>query len=189
MISITGWAKPSFAAVCLTGANINCLCHEFPWILVGFVFTISCHFRSGHSHMLGNLLISLTWFPPPISSPAAHLLISSFLYLPPTTCSLPDCLVCFCQDIPRLFCYYYLTPPVFWPFACTLNFVYPACPSSAGLTDLPVLTLPACPSDSAYSACSLSDCLYTWRISWFWPCFGTRSKITSATHCVCCRAF
>ena len=57
------------------------------------------------------------------------------------------------------------TTPVFRPLDCILDFVYPACPSSdlsAEWTDLPVLTLPACPSDSDYSACSLVELFIHW---------------------------
>ena len=50
--------------------------------------------------------------------PSLHLqlissLVALYLYLSTLTCSLPDCLVCFCQAILRLSIYYYLTTPVF----------------------------------------------------------------------------
>ena len=149
-------------------------CHEFPWILVCFHLVLCSPSPVISDPVTPTCPAISSSLSPGFLRPSLHLqlissLVALYLYLSTLTCSLPDCLVCFCQAIPRLFCYFYY--PVFW------------------LTDLLVLTLPACPSDSEYSACSLSDCLYTWRISWFWPCFGIQSKMTSATHCVCCRAF
>ena len=119
---------------------------------------------------------SLSPGPPP--SPHLQLissLVSLYLYLSTFTSSLPDCLLCFAKSSCILLpCFAWL--PYFDPvylfaclpvylFACLPVYLftdvgYPACPSSdmfACMTDLPVSTLFACPSDSGYPACSSSD--------------------------------
>ena len=92
----------------------------------------------------GNLLISLTWYSPPISSPAAHLLISVFVFIPVHFHLFPARLSCvFCQAIPRL-CPCYCLITLFWP-----------CLPVHWISD----TLPA----------PLQICLLVWLISRFWP--------------------
>ena len=107
--------------------------------------------------------------------PSLHLqLISAlgavYLYLPAIVCSLPDCLVCFAKLSRDL--YVNLKPdyPVFRPWTVTrIPFSLPAPRLTClpVLSDLPVLTPPACTPTTDYPACSLSDGLLYGRISRF----------------------
>ena len=77
-----------------------------------------------------------------------------YLYLPAIICSLPDCLVCFAKLSRDLYVNHKPDYPVFRPWTVPrIPFSLPAPRLTClpVLSDLPVLTLPACPPD--YSAC------------------------------------
>ena len=84
-------------------------------------YLLPCHFWSCHFLLPCNQLIPLTWASLPISSPAGHSLISAAVYYWSTsTCSLLDCLVCFCQALqflpaPRWICLPVWLISWFWP--------------------------------------------------------------------------
>ena len=107
--------------------------------------------------------------------PSLHLqLISAlgavYLYLPAIICSLPDCLVCFAKLSRDLYVNHKPDYPVFRPWTVPrIPFSLPAPRLTClpVLSDLPVLTLPACPPITDYPACSLSDGLLYGRISRF----------------------
>ena len=115
--------------------------------------------------MPGNLLISLTWYSPPISAPAAHLLISICVFIPVHSHWFSARLSC-------VFLPSYQNQ-VFYPAIVRLLYLTTLC-----FDYLPVpwisITLPA----------PRRICLLYCLISRFWPCLPVpRILITLPAHC------
>lgn len=96
MPDLRGVTSPTVSQIVVIWFYFTCL-----------IFSPHRHFRSCHFLLPCNRLIPLTWASPPISSPAGHSLISTSVYYRLTSsCSLPDCPVCFCQALQRtIFCF------------------------------------------------------------------------------------
>lgn len=140
------------------------VCHKFP-CFIWFCFHVLSPSPVISDPATPTCLAISSSLSPGIPRPSLHLqLISSlvplYLYLSTFTCSLPDCLVCFAKLSRDLYVNHKPDYPVFRPWTVPrIPFSLPAPRLTClpVLSDLPVLTLPACPPITDYSACSLSD--------------------------------
>ena len=133
---------------------------------------------------------------PGIPRPSLHLqlissLVSLYLYLSTFTCSLPDCLVCFAK-LSRVCVLAIAWLPCFDPVCLYTGFRIPYLPlfGFVCLIDWSPGSDRACLSIGFWLLCLLLVGLFVhWMDFLVLTLFEIRSKITSATHCVCCRAF
>ena len=128
-----------------------------------------------------NQLISLTCGSPPISSPAAHLLIYSSVFILAHSHLFSARSSCVLQpNFPAFYLLLFCLTTVFDLITCLLDFGFPACSSS----DLSACWLtpgtdPACLSNGFWLLCLLFNGLfaYTWRITRYRPCLPVQRML------------